>query len=118
LLVTATASPSAFLGTALSVFAQLIFQITIFLSHRSPDFVIKIWREFFHAVNSPAMFQNLLVQFRLCLGASCKSALRPKIFATDLLVHENTSFLTITIRIMMTFQDSRVIRRISAALLL
>jgi hypothetical protein len=75
LLVTATISSSLFLGTALSIFAQLVFQIAIFLSHGGPHFIIKLWREFLHAVNGPAVFQNVLIElcFRLC--ASRKSAL-------------------------------------------
>jgi hypothetical protein len=50
---------SIFLTAALSVLAQFIFQIAISLSNGGPYFIIKIWREFFHAVNGPAMFQDL-----------------------------------------------------------
>jgi hypothetical protein len=107
LLVTATVSPSRFLGTTFSMFAQLIFQIAIFLFNGSPDFIIKIWREFFHAVNGPAMLKNLLIEFCFRHCASRKSAFRLKILAVNLFVHVKTSFLTI--RIIMTFEDSRVI---------
>jgi hypothetical protein len=98
---------SHFFSAALSVFAQLVFQITIFLSNRGAHFIIKIWREFFHAVNRPAMFQDLFIEFRFCLRASCKSALRPKVFATNHFVHIETPFLNI--RIIIIFRDSRAI---------
>ena len=51
------------------------------------------------------MFENLLIKFRLCLGASRKGAIRPKILAAHRFVHVQTPFLII--RITIIFQDSR-----------
>jgi hypothetical protein len=96
-----------FLTATLSVFAQLIFQIAIFLSNGSTNFIIEIWREFFHPVNGPSMFQDLFKQFDFCPCASRKSAFRPKIFAANHFIHIKTPFLTV--KIMIIFQDSRVI---------
>jgi hypothetical protein len=85
--------------------AQFIFQIAISLSNGGAYFIIEIWREFFHAVNGPAMFQDLFKEFCFCLCASHESALRPKIFAVNHFVHIKTSFLNT--RIIIIFQDSR-----------
>jgi hypothetical protein len=58
-------------------------------------------------MDGPAMFQDLFKKFGFCLGASCERALRPKIFAANHFVHIETPFLNI--RIIIIFQDSRVI---------
>jgi hypothetical protein len=96
-----------FLTAALSVFAQLIFQITIFLSNGGAYFIIEIGREFFHLMNGPAMLQDLFKQLYFCLRASRKSAFRPKIFTAKHFVHIHIPFLTV--KIMIIFEDSRMI---------
>jgi hypothetical protein len=98
---------SLFLTAALSVFAQFIFKIAIFLSNGGPYFIIKIWREFFHAVNGPAVFEDLFKEFSFCLRTSRKSALRSKIFTANHFVHIKTPSLII--KIITIFRDSRVI---------
>jgi hypothetical protein len=87
------------------VFAQLVFQIAIILSNRGTYFIIKIWREFFHAMNGPSMLQNLFKEFCFCLRTCRESAVGPKIFAAYRLVHVKAPFLNRKITII--FQDSR-----------
>jgi hypothetical protein len=74
-------------AAALSVFAQIIFQITISLLNGGSYFVIKIRGEFCHSVNGTAMFEDFFKEFCFCLRASRKSALRPKILTANSLVH-------------------------------
>jgi hypothetical protein len=95
------------LTAAFSVLAQFIFQIAISLSDGGAYFIVKIWGEFFHAVNGPAMFQDFFKEFYFRLRASRKSALRPKIPTADHFAHVDTPFPTI--RIIIISQDSRVI---------
>jgi hypothetical protein len=82
---------SNLLTATFSVFAQLILQIAVSLSNGGACFIIKIWRKFFHAVNGPAMFQNLFKEFYFCTGTCRKIAPRPKIFEADHFVHVKTS---------------------------
>jgi hypothetical protein len=64
-----------------------------------------------HLVNGAAMFQNLLKKFCFSLRASRKSALRPDIFAANHFVHIRTPSLTL--RIIIIFQDSRILQLIA-----
>jgi hypothetical protein len=95
------------LTAALSVFAQLVFQIAISLSHGGADFIIEIRREFLHAMNGPAVFQGLFEELCFCLRASRERALRSQLPAVHHFVHMKTPFLII--KIMMILNESRVI---------
>ena len=98
----------AALTAAPSVLTQFVFEVAVPLSNRSAHLIIKIRREFFHAVNSPSMLQDLLKESCLRLRTSCKSAPRLQIFPTNHFVHITRTSLLIK-RITITFQDSRAI---------
>ena len=99
------AQPKPVFLAAATLSAQLIFQIAIILSNRGTHFIIKIWREFFHTMNGPPMFQDLFKEFCLCLRTCCESAVGPKIFAAYRFVHVKNPFLNR--KIIIIFQDSR-----------
>ena len=101
----AEGSTETVFSAAATLSAQLIFQIAIILPNRGTYFIIKVWREFFHAMNGPPMLKDLLKEFCLCLRTCRKGTLRPKIFAAYRFVHVKTPF-PIT-KIIIIFQDSR-----------
>jgi hypothetical protein len=80
---------------ALSVYAQLVFQIAVSLFNSGAHLTVDVRRKILRAVNGSTVLQNLFEKFCLCPCTSRKRAARLEIIATDHFIHIKTPFLII-----------------------